>query len=142
MKRFFLVTLLALLQGCSVFSTLSKNPGDVQAGINLAVGETILAQKTPAAESALAKDIVQIAATVQADAEQVKTVAGLVALAQAEAIKLPNPQEVLAVQTLLIALQPVIQQYVGTSLGTTTALTDLSTFLGWVTTAATPYESL
>lgn len=105
------------------------------------MGEAILAQKTPAGEAALAKLIVSGATKAQADVSSTVTVAALVAAAQAELVKVGNPQEVLAANTLLATLEPILVQYVGNSVLSPTAVVDLQTFCGWVITAATPYTS-
>lgn len=128
------------LNGCATLENFfTKNNTAIQAATGLAVGEAILGQKTPAAESALAKQIISIAQKVSADATSSTTAAVLVQVAQAEIAKLGNPQEVLAGNTLLTALQPLINQYIGTGVLNAAAVVDIQQFCTWVVAAATPY---
>lgn len=128
------------LNGCATLENFfTKNNTAIQAATGLAVGEAILGQKTPAAESALAKQIISIAQKVSADATANTTAAALVQVAQAEIAKLGNPQEVLAGNTLLTALQPLINQYIGTGVLNAAAVVDIQQFCTWVVAAATPY---
>ena len=141
------LTLLLLVSGCAtVEGWFSKDSNIIQSGVSLAVGETILGQKTPAAESALAVQIISVTQKVQSDipasGSSTATVATLIAVAQAEITKLGNPQEVLAGETLLTALQPILVQYVGSGTLTSTAAVDLTQFCGWVIAAASPYTTV
>lgn len=106
------------------------------------MGEAILQQKTPAAEQATAAQIISIAGKISADASSSTTVTALVALAKVEVTKLGNPQEVLAGETLLTALQPVLVQYVGNGLLDANAVVDVQQFCTWVVAAAQPYASV
>ena len=131
------------LSGCAtVEGWFSKGSSALQAATTLAVGEAVLSAKTPAAEAAMAASIISITNKVSADVTTGVTVANLVGVAQAEVAKLGNPQEVLAGETLLAALQPILTQYVGAGLLDPTAVTDVKLFCSWVVAAATPYANV
>ncbi len=117
----------------------STGSNEIQAATTLAVGETILGQKTPAAEKQLAVDIIGVTTKIEAEVTTGVTVALLVAAAQAEVVKVGNPQEVLAGTTLLTTLQPIVTQYVGSGLLDAAAVVDLKAFCAWVIAAAKPY---
>lgn len=143
-KALLIASILSLaLSGCATIEGwFSKSSNELQAATTLAVGEAVLGAKTPAAEAAMAASIISIANKVSADVSSTTTVAALVAVAQAEVAKLGNAQEVLAGETLLTALQPILTQYVGAGLLDPTAVADVKQFCSWVVAAATPYANV
>lgn len=133
------------LSACATLEGWFSNPNSaavIQTTTTLAVGEAILGQTTPAAESALAKNIISVTQKVQADLNGTVTLADLVALVQKEVVKLGNPQEVLAANTLLTFLAAELQGKVSAGALKPADVVIVNQFAGWVVSAATPYASL
>lgn len=131
------------LSGCATVEGWFSNPNStvaIQTATTLAVGEAVLSAKTPAAEKAMAANIVSVAKQVSAAASGNVTVAQLASLVQAQVAKLNlNPQEQLAAQTLLAFAQAELSQKVSIGLLKPTDVLIITEFCGWVVVAATPY---
>lgn len=146
-KPFITAPLLSALalSACTTIEGWFSNPNSavvIQTTTTLAVGEAILSQSTPAAEAALATNIVSVTQKVQADLTGTVTLADLVALVQKEVVKLGNPQEVLAANTLLTFLAAELQGKVSVGSLKPADIVIVNQFAGWVVSAATPYVSL
>lgn len=133
------------LSGCATIEGWFANPSAsaiIQTTTTLAVGEAVLTQKTAAAQAQMAKDIITVTQKVQADLKMTVTLDQLVALVRGELVKVANPQEALAANTLLTYLAAQLKDKVSAGALKPADVVIVDQFASWVIAAALPYAGL
>lgn len=133
------------LSGCATIEGWFGSPSAsaiIQTTTTLAVGEAVLSQKTAAAQTQMAKNIITVTQKVQADLNGTVTLDQLVALVRQELVKVANPQEALAANTLLTYLAAQLQGKVSAGALKPADVVIVNQFAAWVIAAALPYAGL